>query len=1154
MPIWLILITSAIYMSGLFVLAWQGDKRADDKAFAYSPTRYALAIAVYCTSWTYFGAVGTAVEAGWQFLPIYIGPILVFFFLPDTLRRIADICTRETITSLSDFLAARYGKSRVLAAFATCAAVAGSVPYIALQLKSVGWSFQALSAGQRLPDAAPPDETVLITSLALAAFTVFFGARHADTTKHNVGLMRVLAFEAIVKIGALAAVCFLAVFLLTTNEVPTVQEAPSPFTAEMNWVRFFTTIMMAGGVIICLPRQFHIQFIERQSNADLKRARWMFPGYLAITCLMVVPIALAGMSFLPAGMSPDLYVLELPMVYANGFMPLLVFLGGFSAASGMVIVSTIALSTMVTNDLIVPTLMRFNRLSALETRGGELLLTIRRIVMLCILALAYGYYRGAGSADALAQIGLLSFAAAIQFAPALIGALYWRSGKASGAIAGLSAGMTFWLFTLFLPEVIGIETMRAFMPGGFDPQALFGVSFGDTITHGVIWSLGSNLIAYVIVSMRSGERLRDRIQAAAFVDQQIDPLTVSASVTTSQFTDATPSGLKALAARFLSPEAVDHAFEKFEEETGVTSSGDDPADWRLVQRTEKLLASALGAGSARVVMSSAVGGMDVALGDLLSILDHRTQAERFDKGMLHSMLENIPSGISVVDSEQKLVAWNQAYVELFDYPPELLQVGMPISRLIGHNLESGWIEGDPAEQARRRVEYMRSGTSHRYERESHDGRWLRITGSPMPGGGYVSIFHDITEDKFREQALLEANESLEARVEERTAELLQMAGDLDQARMDAECANASKTRFLAAASHDLLQPLNAARLFLASVDCEQESQTSGLISKADRAIQSADNLLKGLLDISRLDHGNITAQPATLMLGPLLEDLVDEATPMAEKAGLKIRIVPTSLSVSADPDFLQSVIRNFLSNARRYTKQGGVLVGARRRGDMVRIEVWDTGPGIPDAKRDILFEEFQRLDDVDNLGIRGAGLGLSVARRLAGLMGAKLGLSSWEGKGSVFSVTVPMAGMAPRRSRVAAPVKTSGARLEGVRILCVDDERTILDAMSSLLMRWGCEVQTAGSLQEAHGCGSDTGGFDALLVDYELNNGETGVDVIRALRSRLSTPDNIAIITANTGVEIETAASEQGVILLRKPVDSEELRAFLEVCRSRLPV
>ena len=1148
MPIWIVLVASLVYVSGLFLLAWHSDRRADQTGRGNSSTEFALALAVYCTSWTFFGAVGTASETGWEYLPIYIGPILMFLVFPGILSRISQLVKRESLTSLSDFIAARYGKSRTLASLASLAAIMGTLPYIALQLKSVGWSFQALVFRGDEASRVPPDTTVFFTSVVLMAFTIMFGARSADTTRANVGLVRVLAVEAVVKLVALIMIAILSLHVLSGSDFEAVAEAANPFQSDINEVRFITTVIVAAAVIICLPRQFHITFVEQRSAKGMHRARWMFPLYLLATSIVVVPITLAGAYLLPATTAGDLYVLELPLAQNSRLLALLVFLGGFSAATGMVILSTIALSTMVTNDLIVPTLMRYRQFDTTSEQAGARLLLLRRVVMICVLSLAYGYYQLAGSGDALAQIGMLSFAAAVQFAPALLAGLYWKGGRTGGAISGLSVGMVVWAYTLFLPEFVGTDFISQWVPGWLHPHALFGWTMGDPITHGVVWSVAANIVFFIIGSLRSPERLRDRIQAAAFVDLASDAKDYERPSAPAMLAGVTPDGLKALASRFLTVEAVDHAFDVVHDDLEIKVSGDEPADWRLVQKTEKLLASALGASSARVVMSSAIAGADVALGDLLSILDQKTQAERFDRHMLQSMLENIPSGISVVDNEQKLVAWNSAYVELFNYPLTLVHVGQPISRLIEYNINSGWLEGDPVEHARRRVEHMRSGSPHRYERQSHDGRWLRITGNPMPGGGYVSIFHDISEDKRREKDLMVANETLEARVLERTHDLETMASDLDQARMDAEGANASKTRFLAAASHDLLQPLNAARLFLASIDDAEKPSTGDLVDRADRAIQSADGLLKGLLDISRLDHGSVKAKPETLVLGPLLEDLVDEARPMAERAGLKLRIAPTSMSVLADPDFLQSILRNFLSNARRYTREGGILVGARRRGNSARIEVWDSGPGIPDDKQALLFEEFQRLEDVDNSGVRGAGLGLSVARRLAGFMNADIRLRSVVGRGSVFSVTVPLVEACRQQKRNLPQVKASAEELPFLRVLCVDDEKTILEGMTALLEKWGLQVQTASNFKEAQQVLDASDGIDVLLADLELQDHLSGFDLIDGLRARIAHPSNVALLTAKTGAEIEHRANALLIELIRKPVDSVVLKEFLAGC------
>ncbi|MAN46542.1 MAG: hybrid sensor histidine kinase/response regulator [Hyphomonas sp.] len=1146
MPVWLILGATTLYMLGLFLIAWRGDRLAMRPGFTQHPLVYSLALAVYCTSWTYFGAVGTAAASGWDYLAIYLGPTLMFLAFSGIIQRIGDVTQREGISSLSDFLSARYGKSRAIAAAATLAAVAGSLPYIALQLKSVGMSFQALAYGASGDTNTPASETVLLTAIALAIFAILFGTRQSDATRHNSGLMRVLALEAMLKLTALVAVAILSVMLLMKGGITEGSAAIQPFKTFSFSERFVTMTLLSMAAIICLPRQFHVAMIERQSMNDLKMARWVFPLYIFLTCLVVVPITLAGLSVLGPGAQPDLFVLDLPLEQGRGLLATMVFLGGFSAATGMVIISTVALSTMVTNDLVVPAIMQSGRFASLSGDAGSRIVTARRIVIVVLLLLAYAYYREAGTGEALAQIGLLSFAAAAQFAPGLIGAVTWRGGRRSGVLAGLIAGMTLWAYTLFLPALLEPDAIAAHVPGFLHPYAMFGTRIEDSLTHGVGVSLGVNLALFIIISLRSRERLRDRVQAAAFVGgDEIAAIAEGAMQT--HASQVSPNGLKTLTSRFLTPEAVDHAFRKLEEETGITASGDAPADWRLVQRTEKLLASALGASSARVVLSSAIGGSDVALPDVLSMLDQKTQAARFERHMLQSMLENIQQGISVVDSDQRLVAWNTAYVELFDYPSEKISVGVPVAELIEHNIRTGWIDGDPVEEARRRVEHMRSGSAHSYERCNPDGRYLRISGNPMPGGGYVTTFSDITDDKLREQALVEANEMLESRVKERTRELEQLTEDLNLARQEAEGANASKTRFLAAASHDLLQPLNAARLYLGSM--MSSSTNADLAARADKAIQSADELLKGLLDISRLDHSQVKAVPVKLPLGPLLEDLADEASPMAEKAGLEIRVAPTRLAVFADPDYLKSILRNFISNARRYTSSGGVLVGARRRGNNVRIEVYDTGPGIPADRMELIFEEFRRYEDADNAGIRGAGLGLSVVRRLASLMDAPIDVRSVPGRGSVFSVTVPLADMlGKRRAKPALPVMQDEEDLDGMSVLFVDDEPAIVDSMQRLLESWGCQAVCVRTEVEAAQNMKDTC-FDALIADLDLSDDSNGLDLIQRHRARLRSPANVLLLTASTNAPELAAAKGAGIAVLHKPSDPADIRQFLKTCQ-----
>ncbi|MAK60269.1 MAG: hypothetical protein CMK09_04770 [Ponticaulis sp.] len=1155
MPVWIIICSVVGYIAILFCLGLWGDRRAKAQRSSHRPLIYSMALAVYCTSWTYYGGVGTAVSSGWDYVAIYLGPAIVFIFFSGAIGRIASVAQRERINSLSDFLSARYGKSRSLAALATMAAVLGILPYIALQLKSVGMSFSAL-ADSHQPQATNRYDTVFAVALALAVFAIVFGTRRSDTTEKNSGLMHILAFESFLKLATLLVVALLAIWGLKDYSGEKLSTAFQSFEFNGYSNRFITTAMLSMAAIICLPRQFHVAIIERNNEAEGRFARWSFPIYLLLTSLVVIPIAGAGVALLDPSISPDLYVMALPLSANEDLLALLVFLGGFSAATGMVIVSSVALSTMITNDLIVPLFLKSgSRVNLGGISGGRLLL-VRRLAIFAILLLAYGYYRIADNSAALAQIGLLSFAAASQFAPALIGAIFWREGHRNGALFGLACGTILWTYCLFLPALLPNAALFEALPGYLNPQALFGMSFGDTLTHGTIWSLGVNLTVYVIVSLASKERLRDRIQSSVFVDQ--GPVRPTHGIVHDSHTaGASPYGLKALASRFLNSEAVEHAFERFHAETGHKIHGDSPAHWELVQLTEKLLASALGASSARVVMTSAIGGQDVSFGDMLAILDQGTQADRFERHMLQSMLENISQGISVVDQDQRLVAWNAAYVELFNYPPELVRLGVPIEELIEHNIRTGWIqEKDPSDASSRRIEFMKTGRPHFYERINPDGRYLRIEGNPMPGGGYVTTFTDITIDKRREKELLEANETLEERVIARTKELQALTDDLRAAKLDAEGANASKTRFLAAASHDLLQPLNAARLFVGAATSRAEKAEdptlNTALNRADRAIQSADDLLKGLLDISRLDHGGIKVNAKAIKLAPLLEDLIDEAMPMAAQNNIEIKVVPSRHSVTADPDFLQAILRNFISNARRYTEKGGVLVGVRHRGPgHVAVQVWDTGRGIAPDRLPYVFEEFSRFEETDTLGVRGAGLGLSVVRRLADLMCAKINVRSVLGKGSMFEVVLPLAEDQAMPERTVRRVNVStGVSELSLHVLCVDDEPIILNGMRALLESWGCRVTTLSDADELSDILEDAS-IEVVIADLELSSTLNGFEVIEACRDILKVSENVALLTANSEENIAQRAQGLDIRVMKKPVSTDELKLFLSACEKR---
>lgn len=1124
----LILTLVAAWMALLFAVAWRSERRDRPSQTARtSPWAYALSLAIYCTSWTYYGAVGTATRDGWDYLPIYIGPVIGLVLLFPLWRRITAAAKRENIGSIADFLSSRYGKSPSLGALVACVAIVGSLPYIALQLKSLSMAWQLVTAGTAV--AGSENVTVSLIAIVLAGFTILFGARRPDLTEHNRGLIRAVALESVVKLAALVAVAvFAGLLLLGSPDPAAIGPALGTLAAPpVVDARFVTIILLSTVAIFCLPRQFHVGFVEAVGPDDIRRARWAFPAYLLLTSVAVLPIVAAGRLFTGVG-DPDLFVLGLPFQQGAHVLTAIVFVGGFSAATAMVIVETVALSAMASNSLILPLMARNRwptRSGSGDTAGS--ILQVRRIVICAILFLAWLYFQAIDRSFDLASIGLTSFAALAQLAPALFGAVIWRGGHARGAFAGLMIGSVIWLIFLALPQV-GAAL-------GMGPLSLLGIA--DPLPFGVVASLAANTLVFVLVSRATPPRLIDRVQARAFVDR-VSPDWREQSATPS---GASVGDLRTLVSRFVGDAGANRAFGAFAEETGQSLRDSDPADAGLARAAERMLAGAVGASSARRVIAAALAGGGRAPEDVVRMLDEASEAVQFNRELLQATLDNIDQGVSVVDEDLRLIAWNARYIDLFDLPPGLVHVGLPVAAVYRLNAERGEVPAADMEAwVERRLEALRRRTPHDHERTQPNGRILKSTGAPMVGGGYVTSYTDITELRRAAEALSEANERLEARVADRTERL-------NEARQTAEDAVASKTRFLAAASHDLLQPLHAARLFIAALrdgaDTAGGLETRQLAENADRSIESAHGLLKALLNLSRLEAGGVKPSVAPLPVEGLFADLRREFLPLARARGLTLHIVPTRLWVDSDRDLLRSLLQNLVGNAIRYTDRGGVRVGARRQGETVRLEVHDTGRGISREQQGLIFSEFTRLPGQPG-DEPGAGLGLAIVRRVADLLGHPLSLRSRPGRGTTFALNVPRANAAAAITDPPGVRESVTADTSGLRVLCVDNDPAIVEALVALLARWGMQPVTARDGARARAL---DGPFDAALIDFHLGDGETGLDLAVTLRA--TGLAHIVLITADDDETLPTRATAAGIVLMQKPVKPAALRAFLS--RSR---
>ncbi|GAP62865.1 hypothetical protein ARMA_1288 [Ardenticatena maritima] len=650
MSLLLIALASFTYIGILFAIAYYGDQQAErERSLVNNPYIYALSLAVYCTAWTFYGSVGRAATSGVDFLPTYLGPTLMAALWWFVLRKIIRISKTQRITSIADFIASRYGKSTLLGGIVTLIAVLGITPYIALQLKAVSVSFTLL---WHYPSLTLPDletipflrDTGFYVALMMSLFAILFGTRHLDVTEHHEGLVLAIAFESVVKLVAFLSVGVFVTFGLFGGLGNLFQAAAEhaelralftfPDTPHVyeNWFWLTTLAMLA---IILLPRQFQMAVVENVDERHVRTAIWLFPLYLFLINIFVLPIALAGRLTFAGDAPPDMYVLLLPLVQGHNWLAFLAFLGGLSAATGMIIVETVALSTMLSNDLIFPLLLRSGILRE-EHNLPAILLRLRRGAIVMLVFLGYLYFRLTGDTISLVSIGLISFAAVAQFAPALLGGIYWKGGTRLGAFLGLAGGFLIWFYTLPLPTFI--QTTGWLSPALLDrgpwglawlrPYALFGLEGYDPIVHALFWSLTANSLLYILGSLWSRQSVLEHRQAALFVD-------VFRHIDTSQLHlwrgTASPLDLQTLLERFLGRARAHEVMSEFAARKGVNDWHDLEPDAEMVEYVERLLAGSIGAASARVAIASIVTEEPLDIAEVIHMLDETSQVVAYSR-------------------------------------------------------------------------------------------------------------------------------------------------------------------------------------------------------------------------------------------------------------------------------------------------------------------------------------------------------------------------------------------------------------------------------------------------------------------------------------------------------------------------------------------
>ncbi len=1157
---WLLVSVSIGYISLLFLIAYLGGKYRHKLVEKQHAVIYALSLGVYCTSWGFLGTSAQAANSSFTYISVYLAPILLFVFAWPFIQRIIKTCLKLKITSIADLLSSRFGKSQSLAFIVTVVALIGTLPYIALQLKAIVYSYKILQQNQDFPVW----QLGLIVSTILAGFTIIFGIRTIDVTERHPGVMIAIAFESAVKLIAFLMVGIFVSFFIYDSpaEIWRLSQSHVSFSQQFessNLINMLGLLIIVMSACLCLPRQFQVMFVEIKEQKNSNLARWWLPAYILVFAFFAGPIGLAGTLNYGQSLEADAYVLFLPAYNGQVWLSLFAFLGAVSAASSMVIVSTIALSTMLSNEIVFPLMFKLSPQKQHDfLHFQSRLLRIRKALVITVITLSYGMLL-LSPPDTLSSLGEVAFGAIAQIGPALIAAFYWRRATQKGVLWGIGSGFSIWILFNLLPQL------------GFYDHPLANSAFAAT-TIITLFGLFINIVVLVIVSLLTRQSIREEMQSKFFYKQESHQQSHLPKQPRIDIRE-----LEYLVARFIGQDKAAECFESFN--ALHKNKKQKSYNEALIFHAEHTLASVMGSASAKLVISFAIGGRDIAFDQVVKIVeDNSTQQLEFSRSVLQGAIENTSEGISVIDGNLNLVAWNKQYLDIFNYPQDFIYIGCPISQLIRYNLsnQKRYIH-DIESQVQKRLQYIRAGSKHKSERKLSNGKIINIEGNPIPGGGFVMIFSDITEYRRAEKYLKEENTDLESRVLTRTKELEQANVELEKANQElanaqlkAEQAHLKKSQYLRACSHDLLQPLSAARLFSSAVSLSSKvsKQEREQIKQIDNSLEIANNLLLDLNEIARIESGNISPDLSTFTVERLFSMLHSEFSALTKDYHIDFHCCASNLYIRSDFTLLSRIIQNFLSNAFRYANNGKVLLGCRRQGNYLSLQVLDNGPGIPEDKQQQVFEQFTQLS-TKLVGPKGLGLGLNIAQSLAEILHHELGLKSKAGHGCLFSVSVPIVA-APKLQQTKS-LRASNT-LQGVSVLCIDNEAAVLSGMNDLLSAWKCKVYSAISAEQAIEIyQKHEEEIDIVLVDYQLATETStkalstklaykplqdkrehndisnfnGIELIKYLRAKSHYPLPAILITATTDESVLVQAQQADIGYLRKIVKPISLRALM---------
>lgn len=1113
--IWTLALVTGVYVLMLFAIAVFGNKIG-------RPSRsvYALALGVHCTSWAFFGTTTQALQFGWAVIPTYLGVILVMLFGYSALVKIAHICRQYKISSLAEFIGIRYYHSNFLAALVVILCFVGVIPYIALQLDAISSAVTVMTS----EDESRSSTISFYVTAFMALFAIWFGTNTLDLTKKRDGLMFTIAFESVLKLLGLFVVGVYCVYFLSDGWVDLFDKSLSLETTRgiltqpsAHWV-YASHVLLGISSMFCLPRQFHINFVENNNDKELALARWAFPFYLLLMSLFILPIALTGqIIFDGANLNPDNFVLSIPIAQGNHSITLIAFIGGLAASTSMVIVATLALGNMVANNLLTPLWLTSRNIRKGQPRlSAHQLLRIRQGTIVVLIFIAYWYHQNISQAAPLVKSGTIAIALMAQTLPAILLGIYWSQAQKMPVLLGLVLGAAIVFVLMLYPAIL---SSYYFAPPPSDNDFAFAIFF-SLFCNGAIAVFGS--------------LIRPRSLPNPFSSELVMSPEMSVPI----------DKLSALMQRILPEKAASDFMRDLQQPNDHNDDMDKviTTPTPLLIKAERTLASHVGNASSRILLNAISDNQYQDTKELTDLVEMATQSFQFNHEVLQSSIAHLPQGISVVDSHLNLVAWNRQYESLFEYPEGFLLQGLSVVDILEFNAQRGLISSPGFATAQdavnKRLSLMRKSKAYKYIRQHSQDKVIEIAGNPLPGGGYITSFTDITEYIQIQQQLEAAKADLEERVVLRTQEL-------EQAKIEAESANNSKTKFLAATGHDLMQPFNAATLF-ASMLHEKlaKSELHDISSHLVQSLENADQLLSMLIEITKLETGKIVPSPTQFALDDILQGVANDFAIIGAQKGISLRYVKTQTWVETDKRLLSRAIQNLLANAIRYTEQGKVLLGVRRRpNNKLEIMVLDTGPGIAKDNHSKIFNEFQRLEHPQE--IQGLGLGLTIVERTAQLLSISITLQSRLHKGTAFGLLI---NRLPKQIDTTKPISTPNipskkAFLLDKNVLVLENDQQIATALGTLMNDWGATVVFADNKDSAMRIAIKP---DLIIADYHLNDTDTGTDVCIALMKKHDFAPAMILSSADRSEHIQEQAIALNMKYLPKPIKSAALKKLIQ--------